>query len=272
MTEKKLWGPAVGWRGSLKETIQGLDLSILQTTLGPEAEFKIPKITPEDGSFLKNDRFLKRIIIHASHRVNLASQGNHARGILQSTLTKISQALEFNEKLKLGVVAHIGRGAGANMERVIEQTLSLNIPEGVTLYMENAASQGHEIGKNLQELEELFEPLPHKIKLCIDTQHSFAAGICTWQTTEDTEDFVRKIDEAMPYRLRLFHLNDSKTEFGSHVDRHEKIGAGKIWGEDKTGLLSLLDISSHNKIPMILETPDSLSDLDQLHKFWEKNK
>jgi endonuclease IV len=214
---------------------------------------------------------LKTLIIHASHRVNLASQGNQARGILQSTLNKLSKALEFNEKLKLGVVVHVGRGAGANMDRVIEQTTSLNIPEGVTLYMENAAGQGHEIGKNPQELEELFESLPSKIRLCIDTQHSFAAGICQWKDAEEVDDFIRKIDERMPYRLRLFHLNDSKTEFGSRVDRHEKIGAGKIWGEEKEGLLALLDVSVVNKIPMILETPLPGADLDRLFQFWDKN-
>jgi deoxyribonuclease-4 len=53
-------------------------------------------------------------------------------------------------------------------------------------------------------------------------------------------------------RLKLVHINDSKGDLGSALDRHEHIGLGKI-GED--GFRSILGDKTIKSTPMVLETP-----------------
>lgn len=243
---------------------------MFKTTLGADNAFQIPKITTQD----QPASYPRRLFLHAPHTVNLASEkSSFARGLLQSYLNRAGDILQYAPGTKIGVIIHPGRGKGTTLEHIIDQMHSLTIPDGVTLYAENAASQGHEHCYSIEQLQELFETLPKKIKLCIDTQHSFASGICEWDSFETVSDFITEIDRVLPYRLRLFHLNDSKTTFKSRVDRHENIFEGNIWrDEDKReGLLSLLEISEHNKIPLILETPQSQKDLKVLFDFWEVN-
>ena len=270
----KLWGPSVPWQGSFEETLLSYpepNRPIFQTSLGAENTFSIPRPGRLDAvatSILDEKR---RIIFHSPHTVNLGKSDNRGKGILQSLLNKSAEIDAKN--LKIGVIAHIGRGEGSTLENVIEKVSSLIIPEGITLYLENSAGQGYELGWNLDSLEELFENLPKKIKLCIDTQHSFASGLCRWQSPEEIDDFFNSMSENLWRRFRLVHLNDSKKPFGSKVDRHEKLLQGYIWGEEKAhqGLEFLLSFSLENKLPMILETPDSQGDLERLFKFAKKH-
>lgn len=257
-----LWGPSVGWMGNFVDTIRSYDGPIFQTTLGEDNAYQLPSI----GEIPKNLILPKRIYFHSPHTVNLGKDDNRGRGILQSLLNKVAVLLKDDETLKIGVVAHIGRGQGSTLDNTIEKVRTLSIPDGVVLYLENSAGAGYELGYNFEQLEELFRPLPRKIKLCIDTQHSFASGLARWQSDDDVSTFVDQINEYVPKRLKLFHLNDSKKPYLSRVDRHEKIGQGYIWGTDKEkeGLRSLLETSLDNQIPMILETPDSQGDLLRL--------
>lgn len=259
---RSLWGIATPWQGNLRDSI--IDIPVMQTTLGSSNAYQIPA---DD----QPDKYPKRLIIHTPHTVNLASEKNFGRGLLQACLNRCADILAFSPEMKIGAVFHPGRGKGTELDRIIEQIHSLTIPDGVTLYAENSAGQGHEHCRNLDELQEMFETLPKKIKLCIDTQHSFASGICEWSDYDCVSDFIQEIDRVLPYRLRLIHLNDSKKPFGSRVDRHENIFEGYIWQEEEKqeGLRSLLEISHHNKIPMILETPNPHENLEQLFKFWD---
>jgi deoxyribonuclease-4 len=88
--------------------------------------------------------------------------------------------------------------------------------------------------------------------VCYDTSHGFAAGY----DIRDEEAYnltLSKFNEAIGIdRLRFFHLNDSKRELGSHVDRHEHIGKGKI---GLNGFRLLLNDPKFRDHPMVLETP-----------------
>jgi deoxyribonuclease-4 len=97
--------------------------------------------------------------------------------------------------------------------------------------------------------------------VCIDTCHAFAAGYDI-----GSADGIQRIsDEIKRYigldRLKLIHLNDSKGERGSGIDRHEHIGLGKIGGR---GLGRFISSPSFRDIPLILETPKK-SDSDDDH-------
>jgi deoxyribonuclease-4 len=89
------------------------------------------------------------------------------------------------------------------------------------------------------------------IGICFDTSHAFAAGY-DLRTEENIESTVQKIDDLMGFeKLKVVHLNDSKGDFNSRIDRHEHIGLGKIGEEGFRNILA----SKLGTVPLIMETP-----------------
>lgn len=249
---EQLWGPSIPWKGTFEETISSYKGPIFQTTLGESNSYSIPKL----GNYSeKRIAEINEIFFHAPFTVNLAKTGNVSKGILQSLLQKASPLPN------VGVVAHIGRGS---LETTIENVNLLNY-ENTVLFLENSAGQKNELGSSLEELEELFENISKKVKFCLDTQHAFASGLTRWSDRDEVEDFFDSLPRILSRRLKLFHLNDSKTAFNSHVDRHADLFEGEIWSKNTEGLQTILEISLDNQIPIILETPNK--DLKRLFRF-----
>ncbi|HEY3873867.1 MAG TPA: deoxyribonuclease IV [Candidatus Kapabacteria bacterium] len=120
--------------------------------------------------------------------------------------------------------------------------------------LEITAGQGSAVGYTFGHLEAIIGKVKQekRVAVCLDTCHLFAAGydLRTEETWERTlEEFERRIGFE---KLVCVHTNDSKKDFGSHVDRHEHIGKGKIGLE---GFRLLMNDSRFEKIPKILETP-----------------
>jgi deoxyribonuclease IV len=136
----------------------------------------------------------------------------------------------------------------------------------VTILLQNGWGFINSLGCTLEELKEILDRLPNKgYGVCLDTCHAFISGY-DLRTTDACVEFIEKFDKTVGfYALKFIHLNDSKTEIGSHVDRHEHIGLGKIGAE------GLKTIINHNSPKGIIESvnnslivpPDSmtLSDL-----------
>lgn len=131
----------------------------------------------------------------------------------------------------------------------------LDKTHGVTAVLENTAGQGSNVGNVLEQLAEIISQVEDKsrVGVCIDTCHTFTAGY----DLRDAESFNytwRKFGEVIGFDyLRGIHLNDSKKELGSRVDRHDNVGKGLI-GIDMFQLL--MQDERFNNIPIILETPD----------------
>lgn len=265
-----LFGRDVPFNGNVEECFKNYNSKVAQITLGPfmSGGFReMIQLEPCDNIPLEC------LIIHSSMLINLGNKKKWSVSILQKTLNEAVKYLKVKPSLKIGVVTHIGKGEDATIEGVVEQIKRLVVPEGVTLYLENAAGQGRELGVNLDELIEIFAELPPKIKLCIDTQHAFAAGLFAWQGKEEINDFFETLELYLPDRLKLIHLNDSKKEFGSRVDRHQNLLAGHIWGHKGgfTDLKYLLDCLIEKKIPLILETPNPANDLSVIQAFYSSS-
>jgi deoxyribonuclease-4 len=129
----------------------------------------------------------------------------------------------------------------------------------VTILLENSAGQKDSIGSTLEDLREILDKLSSKTYgLCLDTCHAFASGY-DLKNTDACNKFMEKFDNIVGLGvLKLIHLNDSKGDIGSHLDRHEHIGLGKI-GID--GLSSILNMKPLRDLPIIMETPiDSIRD------------
>jgi len=142
------------------------------------------------------------------------------------------------------------------IDRIAESmNKTLEVTEGVTLVIENTAGQGTNLGYKFEHLAYLIDKSIDKsrVGVCIDTCHMFTAGYDI-RTREAYDATWKAFDEIIGYAyLKGMHINDSKPDLGSRVDRHESIGKGKI-GLD--AFRFIMNDPHMNDIPLVLETID----------------
>lgn len=197
------------------------------------------------------------VFLHAIYLINLGTTDpeNLRKGV-ESLTSYMHVASAMGGA---GVIFHAGSHKGAGYEGIFQQTVNAlrevlaSSPQDVWLIIENAAGMGDHIGSTFAEIGGIMQAVDNpRVKVCLDTQHSFAAGydITTPDTIEKTMDeFDREIGLA---NLVAVHANDSKTPFGSGVDRHENLGQGQM------GLEAFVAIMSHpafRNVPFLLEVP-----------------
>ncbi len=216
----------------------------------------------------KQQTGIQIVASHTAYLINLASKD---RGIRTKSIPALKNELLRSAKLELSfVVLHPGshNGAGekegirllAESINVIFDQVSENIP---LLLLETTAGQGTSLGHQFQQLAAIMEKVtPQKnVGICMDTSHIFAAGydIRTQKSYNHTMD---AFESAVGFRhLHLFHLNDSKKELGSRIDRHEHIGKGFI-GSD--AFKYIMNDPRFFHIPKIIETPKE-DNMDQIN-------
>ena len=127
--------------------------------------------------------------------------------------------------------------------------------EGVTAVIENTAGQGTNLGYTFEQIATIIEQVEDKsrVGVCIDTAHTLASGY-EIRTAEGFADTFRTFEEVIGFHyLRGIHLNDSKKELSTRVDRHDSVGKG-VMGMELFRML--MQDSRFDNIPIILETPD----------------
>lgn len=132
---------------------------------------------------------------------------------------------------------------------------ALDVTKGVTLVLENTAGQGSNLGWKFEHLAHIIERIEDKsrVGVCIDTCHMFTAGYDI-RTRKAYDISMAQFGNIVGFEyLKGMHLNDSKPDLGSHVDRHESIGKGKI-GLD--AFRFIMNDERMDDIPLILETID----------------
>lgn len=131
--------------------------------------------------------------------------------------------------------------------------MALERTKGVTAVIENTAGQGSNLGNEFWELKYIIDRVEDKsrVGICLDTCHTFTAG---YDIQKDYDHVFEAFDREVGFQyLRGMHLNDSKKELGSHVDRHDSIGKGLI---GSAFFERLMKDSRFDNMPLILETPD----------------
>jgi deoxyribonuclease-4 len=216
---------------------------------------------------------IKPVFAHMPYLPNLASPRDE---IYQKSVKTLTSELERCRRLEIPyLVTHLGSHLGAGMQTGFTRLINginqaFNVTGGgVTLLLENTAGTRNSMGNTLEDIQYIIERLSHpeRAGVCFDTSHAFAAGY-DLRTEETVEATIRKIDEIIGFeRLKLVHLNDSKGDLNSRIDRHEHIGMGKIGEEGFRNVLK----SKLGELPLILETPkDSRrSDVGNLRKVRE---
>jgi len=195
---------------------------------------------------------------HASYLVNLATSKPELK--IKSTAA-FTEELKRCHQLSLPYVvlhpgSHTGDGIEVGLERFVaalDETIERADADTMVL-VETTAGQGTGLGSRFEELGYILQMsrFPEKIGVCLDTCHIFAAGydIRSKKAYRETmQEFDKKIGLE---HLHFFHLNDSKKELGSRVDRHEHIGDGCIGVQGFKFLLNDQRFVNH---PMTLETP-----------------
>jgi len=222
--------------------------------------FARPFTREEIRSFLEHEqRSELSIFAHANYLINLAATNGqfHANSIRSLSEELVRADLLELPFLVLHPGAHLGAGEEAGLEKIIEsidRVLS-GLPKIKTqIALETTAGQGSCVGNKFEHLACIISGVrqPHRLCVCLDTAHVFAAGYDIGSEVSVRKTF-REFDRTVGMdRLVAIHLNDSKTACGSRVDRHEHIGKGKI------GLPAFRFIMRDRrlrKIPKVLETP-----------------
>ncbi len=198
-------------------------------------------------------------VAHDSYLINLASPDDV---LWQKSVEAFTIELERAEALGLmGVVMHPGSCIDSSEDDGLKKIVKAldeahhRTPGYQTLtLLETTAGQGSNLGYKFEHLAQIANHVaaPERIGVCVDTCHIFAAGYPITTKAEYTAT-MKEFDRLVGVkRIRAFHLNDSVREFGSRVDRHAKIGAGKLGLEPFRHLLNDRRFAG---VPMYLETP-----------------
>lgn len=219
---------------------------------------------PEDVKRLRaaRDRFdLTPLVIHVNYLANLASIDPEIRAkSVASFRGELERAAIIGAEY---LVLHPGSYKGQTVEQGIESFVS-GLAEaangsnagGVTVLLENTVGAGNQIGQRFEELRRIRDLAAGETELpigyCFDTCHLFAAGFDV-ATQSGLDATLEAAERVLGMDLvQVIHTNDSKGALGSHLDRHENIGAGKI-GE--AGFRRILAHPALRDKPFILETP-----------------
>ena len=200
------------------------------------------------------------VFFHAIYLINLGTPNpDQLEKGIQSLTNYMALAVEVGAG---GVIFHPGSHKGAGYEAIFDQTVSSiervleTSPDGPWLTLENMAGMGQHIGARFEELGRIIRAvapaLRGRLKVCLDTQHSFAAGYDI-ATKNGLEAMLAEFDESIGLDvLAAVHANDSKCELGGGIDRHENIGQGHIGSK---GFENIMGNPAFEDVPFFLEVP-----------------
>jgi deoxyribonuclease-4 len=194
---------------------------------------------------------------HDSYLINLASPDPVLRA---RSLDSFQRELQRCEQLNIDfVVSHPGNATDDDFPSAIARNAegvqeALEATSSVVVLFETTPGSGRVLGSTFEQLAELMARIPdalqHRLGVCLDTCHVWAAG---YDISNAYDDTMLRFDDAIGVqRIRMFHLNDSVGGLGSRRDRHAHIGTAAI-GDEGFRRLLLDDRFLH--IPKVIETP-----------------
>lgn len=207
------------------------------------------------------------LVVHAPYLINLATT---TPDFLEKSKTLLLETLKRAAFYRAPyAIVHTGNHGGAGPEKGLLQVIKSleellrDWPEDVELLLENTAGSGTAIGADFNELGEIIKALtPGPFGVCIDTAHGFAAGY-DFGTPEGVKKVLDTLGSTVGLdRVKVIHVNDTKVELGSKVDRHAHLGEGNITLE---ALAELVNFGWPDDFPFILETPDMGTEMDEVN-------
>tara|TARA_B100000315_G_C14594741_1_gene598186 strand:+ start:1838 stop:2683 length:846 start_codon:yes stop_codon:yes gene_type:complete len=207
---------------------------------------------------MKNNR-IQSCVSHASYLLNM---GSPEMKKLNMTRKAFTTEIDRCNACDIPFVvfhpgAHMKSGEDGCLKRISESlnyVMNKRPDNQTTILIENTAGQGTVVGYKFEHLAEIIDGVENKGKIgvCFDTQHGFAAGY-DLRTEEGWNETFQKFDEIVALEwLKAFHINDSKKELGTRVDRHESLGKGYL---NEETFKCLVNDERFDGLPMLLETP-----------------
>ena len=197
------------------------------------------------------------ILPHDSYLINLGHP--EEEGLTKSRAAFLDE-MQRCEQLGLKLLnfhpgSHLNKiDTEACLSRIAESiNIVLDKTKGVTAVIENTAGQGSNLGNEFWHLRYIIDKVEDKsrVGVCLDTCHTFTAG---YNFLQDYDQVFNAFEQEVGFSfLRGIHLNDSKKEVGSRVDRHDSIGQGYI---GNAFFERLMKDTRFDNLPLILETPD----------------
>lgn len=268
-TKQKPQGPLLGAHMSIaggvdKSLLLGktVDCDVIQIFTKSSRQWaSSPYGKEEIETFAHNQKEtgIQTVIAHDSYLLNLGSPDTRLR---KKSIAAFIDEFERCETLGIpNLVAHPGAHVGAGEEAGIKH-IARSLDEvhkacpgyKVKVTLEITAGQGSNLGYRFEQIGKIIDATQEndRLRVCFDTEHAFAAGYDI-RTKEGYERTFSDFDKMIGLeRIAAFHLNDSKKEFHSRVDRHEHIGKGHIGVE---GFRLLMNDRRFWGLPMCLETP-----------------
>jgi apurinic endonuclease APN1 len=249
-----------GGPATLFDRAEAIGAEAAQIFLTPPQQWRSSKVEPEQAEAFKvrlAESSVHDIYVHAVYLINLATNTeadlSRSTSVLKSSLTTCAQ-LGIR-----GVIFHIGSHKGQGLDAVFAQicracteVLDVTPPEAL-LILENSAGAGGTIGSKFADLGRIIREVGNeRVKVCLDTQHSYAAGY-DLASAEGLELAMTEFEREVGFdQLVAVHANDSKVELGSGRDRHENIGEGNIGIE---GFRRIMSHRAFQDVPFLLEVP-----------------
>ena len=205
---------------------------------------------------LMKEHHFAPIIAHAPYTLNMAAKDEALRefafSVIQDDMKRLSYTPSALYNIHPG--SHVGQGIDQGVTfitDVISRVLETDI--STPLLLETMSGKGTEIGQSFEEIQTIIKNCEYhpRLGVCLDTCHVWSAG---YDIVNHLDQVLEEFDQIIGLeRLKAIHLNDSKTPFASHKDRHDNIGKGSI------GLDALIQMINHPQLkhlPFCLETPN----------------
>ncbi|MBI4268244.1 deoxyribonuclease IV [Candidatus Uhrbacteria bacterium] len=201
---------------------------------------------------------VKAVFLHAPYLPNIASPDADAR---KKSVASLTSHLRIAGMLGTsGLIFHIGSSKPLLREDAVEviaesmKEILENVPGQTHLIIENSAGGGSRIGSTPEEIGTIMKMVKSgRVRVCIDTAHAFEAGCIDEYSPKKIVEFFDRCESAFGCeKIVALHVNDSKTAFDSHHDRHENIGQGHI------GLAGFQNLAQESRIgdtAWLLEVP-----------------
>lgn len=237
-----------------------LGIDTFQLFLKNSTRWTVPSLTSGEVKLFA-DRWLQspdiNVHAHTGYLINLAGSGENLEKSINLMKDEMRRANMLGIKtLVLHPGSHMGDGIETGIER-IASNLNVILEERdweVKILLETTAGQGKSVGHRFEHIRDIMAKVKQSemLGVCFDTCHVFAAGY----DLRGEESYNRTFDEFDRVigleHLLLFHVNDSKKDCGTKVDRHEHIGLGMIGTE---AFRLLFNDTRFGETDKILETP-----------------
>lgn len=214
-----------------------------------------------------------QILPHDSYLINLGSPDAESLDKSRKSFIEEMHRCELLglDRLNFHPGSHLKKISEDDCLKIIAESINIALDKtkGVIAVLENTAGQGSNVGYRFEHLRSIIDLVEDKsrVGVCIDTQHAFAAGY-DLLSEKGFDDVWHHFDEVIGFGyLKGMHINDSKKELASRVDRHETLCNGLLGA---TPFERIMRDSRFDNIPLILETPDESLWQDEIE--WLKSR